>query len=506
VASLSSNSPITDSSIIDQQPILGGAADANRRVAGDDLPLCVDLDGTLIHTDLMAETLMSMLASKPWLALKLPLWLASGRAVLKRNICRNAVFDPATLPYDERVLAYVKAQKAAGRRIVLATASVRPLALAVAEHLGCFDEVVATDGDANLSGSRKAAALAQRFGRFAYIGNHRKDVAVWERSASVGIANAPPALVANVQGRLPMEVVFPRRHGLARQFVKALRPHQWCKNLLIFVPILTANHLGHVADWVGGLLGFAAFSLAASGIYVLNDMTDLAADRAHPRKRARPFASGRLPLPAGFVLAPALLAAGLLLGGLAAILPVLLLYAVTSISYSLRLKVLPLVDVFVLAMLYVVRLYAGGQATGNALSFWLLGFSAFLFLGLALVKRVAELVGAGSGSAKLSRRGYYPDDIPLLKMMGLGAGFSASLLLALYVQSPDVAARYLSPGALWVLVPLVLFWQMRLWLSTSRGQMHDDPIVYSARDWVSWVVSAAAVGTILLANARPFGF
>jgi 4-hydroxybenzoate polyprenyltransferase/phosphoserine phosphatase len=486
------------SEVARQQPDPPGAA-------GTSLPLCVDLDGTLIHTDLMAETVMSMLASKPWLALQLPLWLASGWAVLKRNICRNSVCDPAILPYDERVLAYVKAQKAQGRMIVLATASVRPLALAVAGHLGCFDEVVATDGDANLSGARKAAALVQRFGRFAYIGNHRKDLPVWALAAAVGIANAPPALVADVQRRLPMEVVFPRRRGRAGQFLRALRPHQWSRNLLIFVPILTEIHPGHAADWRGGGLAFVAFNLAASGMNVLDDMIDLAADRAHPRKCHRPFASGRLPVAAGFVLAPALLAAGLLLGGLAAILPVLLLYALTSTAYALRLKLLTLVDVFVLAFLCVLRLYAGGQATGNALSFWLVGFFAFLFLALALAERVAELVTGGRDSARRRRRGYDTDDIPLLTMMGLGAGFSASLLLALYVQRPEVAARFHSPGALWVLVPLLLFWQMRLWLSTSRGQMHDDPIVCSARDWVAWLVSAAAVGTILLANPRSCG-
>ena len=261
-----------------------------------------------------------------------------------------------------------------------------------------------------------------------------------------------------------------------------------------------------MAAWLAATSAFVGFSLTASGVYILNDLTDLAADRRHLRKQRRPFASGMVPVLAGIMLSPFLLAAGLAIAWYAGIFPPLILYVVVSLGYTLRAKELPLVDVFCLTFLYVVRLFAGGLATGFYLSQWLLGFSAFLFLSLAFIKRVAELSAAVRDSTRISRRGYLVDDYLILKMMGVGSSFASCVLLALFVQSPEVATRYASPALLWVLVPLILFWQLRLWLSTTRGYMHDDPIVYAARDWVSWIASATGAAIMLLASQARFSF
>jgi 4-hydroxybenzoate polyprenyltransferase len=286
--------------------------------------------------------------------------------------------------------------------------------------------------------------------------------------------------------------------------VRAMRPHQWLKNLLVFVPILTAHALGEVGSWVNAALAFAALSATASAIYIVNDLTDLAADRRHPRKRRRPFASGALDPVSGGIMAAFLLTLGIGLGHACGVLPVLAVYAACSLSYSFKLKELPLVDIFTLAALYTLRLFAGGEATGHLVSLWLLGFSSFLFLSLAALKRVEELMALAQRSGRqAARRGYLAEDAAILQMFGCCAAFMSSVVLALFVQNEAAAQQYASPALLWATVPLILFWECRLWLSTARGYMHDDPIVYAARDWVSWLV-AAAVTIILIAARFPW--
>jgi 4-hydroxybenzoate polyprenyltransferase len=284
-----------------------------------------------------------------------------------------------------------------------------------------------------------------------------------------------------------------------------MRPHQWVKNLLVFVPIFTAHAIADASAWISASLTFAAFCATASAIYLANDATDLAADRKHSRKRLRPFASGALPLTTGLGAAALLAVAGLALGLASGTLAVIAVYAALSTAYSLKLKEMPLIDVFLLGGLYTIRIFGGGVATGHALSLWLLAFSGFLFLGLALLKRVAELGPAKPASAgQVARRGYMPADLPILQMLGCSASFASSLVLALFVQREATAAQYASPGLLWGIVPVMLFWQCRLWLSTARGYMHDDPIIYSARDWVSWLVGGALMLLLLLAYSLPF--
>jgi 4-hydroxybenzoate polyprenyltransferase len=303
------------------------------------------------------------------------------------------------------------------------------------------------------------------------------------------------AKITNIDTTLAVNTSWPRA------LFGAVRPHQWAKNLLVFVPILTAGAMGDIAGWGAASLMFVAFSCAASGGYLVNDLCDLAADRRHPRKRNRPFASGVLPLHIGLIASPLLWLVAFGLSAATGSLPVILLYILASTAYSVYLKSQPLVDVFALAALYTLRLFGGGEATGYRVSLWLLAFSSFMFLSLALVKRVSELRAAAAvDGGRVARRAYGLNDAGILQLLGVASSFVASMVLALYVQSelsPDLG-RY--PSLSWAIVPLMLFWQCRIWLSTARGHMHDDPLVFAARDWVSWLVAICSFAVMLFGN------
>lgn len=350
--------------------------------AADEAPLCVDLDGTLVRTDTLVEMLFAL--PRDWrTALGLVRAMFGGRAAIKSFVAANARLDPALLPYNEELVQYLIAEKARGRRLVLATASHAIVAHKVAGELGLFDDVIASQGADNLKGKRKAQALVERFGErgFCYAGNERGDVPVWRRAKAAIVVNAPARVASQAARDAPVEARFDRDRSRFAALVRALRPHQWTKNLLVFVPAMTGAHgLWEPNVWVGALLAFFSFSAVASSIYLVNDLFDLAADRAHPRKRHRPFASGALQPSLGLAAAGVLLLVGAALGAGCGLLPILGLYAATSIGYSVWLKELPLVDIFALATLYTLRLFAGGVATGYFVSLWLLGFSGFFFL------------------------------------------------------------------------------------------------------------------------------
>ncbi|HWB49569.1 MAG TPA: UbiA family prenyltransferase [Stellaceae bacterium] len=485
---------------------------ARHAAAGDHRPLVVDLDGSLVRTDTLIECFVAALPRPLKLARALPA-LCRGKAALKAALAEIAIPDPALLPYNRELLAFLRDEQKRGRPLILATAADRRIALAIAAYLDLFDAVLASDGVVNLAGPAKLAAIRDALAErdFAYIGNESRDLTVWRGAAAAITVDAPPRLAKAVAAVVPVERVFPRDAGRGKALLRAVRPHQWLKNLLVFLPLVTARALGDFAGWGEALLAFAAFSATASGIYLVNDLCDLAADRQHPSKCNRPFASGMLPLQTGLLAAPLLLLAGTTLGAAAGILPVLGLYAALSLGYSFHLKAQPLVDVFVLAALYTIRVIGGGIATGYTVSLWLLAFSSFLFLSLAIVKRVAELQAlarrerrgparleaVGGRKVKVAGRGYLASDAHILELMGVAASFVTSLVLALYVQSEIMPANDHRPTLAWGIVPLILFWQCRLWLVTARGEMHHDPILYAARDWVSWAVTAASFALLL---------
>lgn len=473
------------------------------------LPLAVDLDGTLIRGDIFFESILKLLFASPLSVFPLLRWLLRGRAFAKARLAERYPVDAAHLPYDERVLAWLKQERGKGRVIALATASDRAAAEAVADHLGIFDAVFSSDGETNLKSTRKGERLAAAYPHgFVYAGNEGADRKVWRRAARIVVANAPRALANEAAQRFEIERVFERETNGVLAFIKAIRPQQWTKNLLVFVPMIAGQGWMSAEAWGAACLAFAALSLTASSVYLVNDASDIDADRRHPRKRRRPFAAGDLPPAVGLVAAGALCVGGLALSALAGVLPLALLYLVATTLYTFQLKRIALLDVFVLAGLYTIRIVFGGAATGYLASDWLLAFSCFFFFSLALVKRVAETRDmAARGGGELSRRGYSSDDTNILTVMGVSSGFIAALVLALYLQDDANAAQYREPFFLWGLPAACVMLICRFWLKASRGEMHDDPILFAARDRSSWLVvgfAAACLGVAALGSVDVF--
>lgn len=467
------------------------------------IALVIDLDGTLLRSDLLLESLFALLRRQPLLAFVLPLWLLKGKAAFKAEIARRVVLDMAAMPWDERVHALIRS--AAGTRYrVLCTASDRALACAAAEHIGQFDEVLASDGRRNLSGRSKAALLVERFGvrGFDYAGNAEVDLHVWRVAREAIVVNAPISL-ANAAARCTrVSRHLPAPDAGFAAWLRALRVHQWLKNVLVFVPLLASHRMFEPMAASQTAVAFMAFSLCASGVYLLNDLLDLASDRRHPRKRMRPFAAGALPLLHGMLAVPVLSAFAFALALWVSPLfaAALGLYLLLTLAYTLYLKRIVMMDVMVLAALYTLRIVAGTLAIGAALSFWLLAFSMFLFLSLAMLKRYTELLTVqAQGDAQSAGRDYRVDDLPLVQSLGAASGYLAVLVLALYINSTASELLYRHPQLLWLLCPVLLYWIGRAWMIAHRGLMRDDPVVFAATDRASQLL--VAVSALIVVGA-----
>ena len=468
------------------------------------IPLCIDLDGTLLNSDLLLESALVQLKQAPLSILRWPRWLAHGKATLKAHIAQHVEIDIETLPYNTELLTFLHEQKAAGRILILVTASHRKFAEPIAAHLGLFDEVLATDGERNLAGVHKAEILVERYGQrgFDYAGNAPVDLAIWKQARRALVVNASLPLIKQAQAVCDVEQVFNTREKSLWRWVRALRFYQWLKNGLIFVP-LAAGHVWDQPDkLLLALLAFLSFGLCASSVYLLNDLFDLSADRRHSHKRQRPFAAGKLPIAQGITAIPLLLVAAF---GLSLLIhpwftTVLAIYYVLTLAYSLRLKQTLMLDAIVLAGLYTLRIIAGAAAMQIMPSFWLLAFSMFLFLSLALVKRYAELLTLREqGELSARGRGYHVDDLGILQSLGGAAGYLAVLVLALYVNTETSHALYGQPMMIWLLCPALLYWISRVWLVTHRGEMRDDPILFAITDVHSRYVLLACVLIFLCA-------
>lgn len=468
------------------------------------LPLYVDLDGTLSYTDLLFESLLLLLKRNPLYLFLCLVWLLRGRGNLKAQIASRIELDVSLLPYNDALLAYLQQQRKAGRRLILASASDRSLVQRVADHLGIFDAVLGSDAALNLKSVAKLQAIQADAGTggFAYAGNSAADLAVWTQAAEIIVVNASPAILAQAKKIREPVLVIPPRPFKVRLVIKALRLHQWAKNALLFVPLMAAHDL-HGDRWLATLLAFIAFGLCASATYVINDLFDLASDRAHPRKQARPFAAATLTIQFGAVLVLALLPLSLWLAAVISLpfFGLMVIYVVATLLYSARLKQIAIVDVLVLASLYTHRILAGGLVSAVVISNWLLAVSLFMFLSLALVKRCAELeFMSGDGNISLAGRGYRTSDLSYLISMGIASGFVAVMLLALYIDSQVGGAMYPSAEILWLILPLMLFWIMRLWLKISRMEIHDDPLLFAITDRCSWIIAALITCVALAAT------
>jgi 4-hydroxybenzoate polyprenyltransferase/phosphoserine phosphatase len=470
--------------------------------------MVVDLDGTIIKTDLLYEAANQFVARRPYRLFLLMFWIARGRGYLKARLAEAFDMDVAALPYNHEVLSWLRELRTTGRRIVLATASHRLLAEQVAAHVNVFDEVLATEGDVNLKARAKRERLVARFGEggFDYIGDSRADMEVWRVADAAVVVDSGSSVVRAVRATGKLRRVFQTRsRSRSVSMLRALRPHQWVKNLLVFVPLIASHQYGSIDAVLGATIAFVVFGITASSVYVLNDLVDVSNDRLHQRKRLRPFAAGDLSLLTGWLLWPALLVVAYAIALTA--LPLMFTVTLTgyfslTVAYSVRLKQSQLVDVLALAALYTVRIIAGAAAIAAELSFWILALSMFLFLSLACMKRYSELRSAAEWGRdeRLPGRGYYPSDLTIIATFGVAAGYIAALVLALYIQDSHAADLYGRPEVLWVVCPLILYWISRAWLFTHRGGMHDDPIVFALKDRISWYVGALTIAAFAIAR------
>lgn len=469
-------------------------------------PLCVDLDGTLVRTDLLIESVVGLLKENPLNLFRLPGWLLRGKAHLKQQIADRVELDVSLLPYNEPLLAYLEEQKSRGRTLVLATATNVKYASQISMHLGLFKEVLASDAQTNLSGNVKRHHLVRAFGEkgFDYAGNADIDLAIWIHARQAILVDTTRGVRRQAEDITEVNREFDSLGSGFFQYLRAMRPHQWLKNLLIFVPLIMAHQVQQPQLLVQAGLAFLAFGLCASSVYLLNDLLDLTDDRRHRTKRHRPLAAGTLPIVHGVLMIPILL---FLAFCIALFLPVEFIWVLASyygvtLAYSLRLKQSPLTDVLVLAGLYTLRIIAGAAAVSIAPSFWLLAFSMFLFFSLALVKRFAELLGLTREQQEgiVAARGYRVEDLEGLAQSGIASGYLSVLVLALYINSEQVKALYTHPEFIWLLCPLLLYWIGRVWLLARRGQMQEDPVVFAIQDRRSLLIACSGVLILWLAT------
>ena len=467
-------------------------------------PLVVDLDGTLTPTDTLVESIIQMIKKNPLSVFLLPFWLLRGIAYLKAQVAGATTLSAQHLPYRADFLHFLTEQKASGRRLVLATAAHRSIAQAVAAHLKQFDLVIASDTTRNLKGEHKLAAIREQVGHtFVYAGDSKADLPIWRNAQAAVLVHVADKLSRSVKQSVPAEREFCAPKSPLKTWARALRVHQWLKNLLIFVPLLTAFSFSSTSAVTKVLLAFLSFSFAASATYIVNDLSDLSSDRAHARKRKRPFASCAIRIVDGIGVAAALMVGAFLLSAWVspAFSLVLLTYVIITTVYTWSLKEYVLLDVLTLAVLYTVRIVAGALAIGAPLSPWLLAFSVFMFLSLALVKRCSELVSLRAADIESAKgRDYRTSDLVILWPLGVSAAMSSVVIFGLFVSASVTRERYATPEVLWVVALGLIYWLTRLWIKTARGEMHDDPIVYALRNRGSRLTIAVCISAMVLGH------
>lgn len=459
------------------------------------IPLCVDLDGTLIKTDLLYESILYLLKKNFFYIFFIPFWLMKGRYYIKFKLAGLIIPNIASLPKYDEVIDYVKSEKSKGRKIVLVTAASEPAALKAAEYFNLFDEVLASKNSINLIGQAKSDALVSRFGEngFDYIGDSFKDIFVWKSCRKVYVVSDNLELINEVKKERDIEKTFYYQKNKLAIIIKQMRVHQWIKNLLLFVPPLLAHKI-YLGDYLYVVLGFFSFSFTASAIYIVNDLADIESDRNHVTKKNRPAASGRIKILTCLKLIPILLIMGY---GLSLFMPnnnflyILIAYTIITVYYSFKLKKIYLLDMITLSLLYTTRVVSGGIASDTFLSPWLFSFTMFMFISLGAMKRYTELKGLIKlNKTKPGGRDYHVEDIPLINTIGISAAFVSAVIFTLYIDSPNVVRLYNNPLFLYVITPVILYWLLRMWFIAHRGMMDEDPIVFMIKDKVSYITFA----------------
>lgn len=466
-------------------------------------PLCVDLDGTIIASDSLAESLLVLIKTNPLMLFMVPFWIVQGKYYFKEQLEKHSKISPEMMLYREKVLQYIIEEKKSGRKIVLATASMPKIAKNIADYLGIFDEVLASEDNVNLRAENKRDKLIELYGKkgFDYIGDSKADLPVWEAADKAILVHPKKRILKKAEKAGNVKLVFKHNYSKLKAVIKQIRLYQWIKNILIFVPFLLAHKLISLPNLNNLLLGFVSFGLLASFVYVLNDLLDIEADRHHPTKKNRPIASGRITIVEGFMMIPFLFVSSFVISIL--YLPftftlILILYLVSNILYSFYLKKVMIMDIIMLSGLFTVRLIAGSVLANISFSAWLVEFSIFFFFSLATIKRYSELLALkDTNKTSIKRRGYKVSDIDMIRNFGIISGYLSVLIIALYVNSNEVIRLYSRPELLWIISPILLLWISRIWLIAHRGELNEDPIVFTVKDPVSWVIGIISVIIII---------
>jgi 4-hydroxybenzoate polyprenyltransferase len=470
-------------------------------------PLVVELDGTLSKADSIAEGIVAMLLRRPSDFFGILSALAKGRRAVAEHLTRLGYVDAEALPIRRDFLDYLERERANGRELHLAASAMQSVADAVAARLGIFGSARGSENGVELRGDAKLQHLQQRFpDGFSYAGGGDDDIPVWRGASSIVIVGASPATHRAAERLGPaIEREFPAPRRSLRDWIRALRLHQWSKNLLLFVPLLLAHKYNDLAAFQQVVAGFIALGCVASGTYLINDLSDLRADRAHPTKRFRLVARGDLGAMPALLLALALIVGGLI-GGAAVGLAfggLLVLYVAMTLAYSLHLKTVPIFDAFVLGSLYTLRVLMGSVLIHVTNSPWLLSFTMFSFFSLSMAKRHLEIVRApatGRAGGKIAGRGYVESDAPLTLSFGVSSSLCAILILFFYVTNDAYSTNlYAHPRWLWLIAVWVFLWFARIWLLTHRGELNDDPVLFAVRDPWSYVLGLLIAGTFVMA-------
>lgn len=476
---------------------------------GSEPPIVVDLDGTLVATDTLLESVVKTIKRSPTELFRLPFWLLRGRAGFKSAVAARTRIRAHQLPYNQELLAHLRKEKERGRRLVLATAAHESIARSVCEHLGLFSAAIASGENKNLKGHTKLAAIRENLGtEFVYAGDSRADLPIWKAARGAILVGVSPRLARRLRREVQIECEIPAQKPGLQDWLRAIRIHQWTKNLLLFVPLLTSFGFTDPAKLFHVFAAFVLLCITASATYIANDVWDLENDRAHPRKRHRPIASGKLPIAHAVPTALGALTVTFVAGWVISngLVLMLLSYVFLTSAYSLVFKEYVLLDVFLLALLYSFRIVTGSVAAGVTTSSWLLAFSFFTFLSLALVKRCSELRSLEHiGRPDTSGRDYRVSDLVVLWPMGAASAVSAIVVLGLFISAPETQAHYGSPAVLWLVAVGMMYWLARLWIKTSRGEMPDDPLVFALRDCGSRFVVSAMVLAALAAHYLHLG-
>lgn len=455
--------------------------------------IAVDLDGTLTSTDTLYEGVLALVRIKPFMLFLLPFWLIKGVAHLKSKVAENSVLDVTTLPYNLPFIDWLKKEKATGKKIVLCTAANKRVALAVSEHFKIFDDVIASNETINVKGTNKRILLDKKFGKrgYDYAGNSGVDLKVWAGARKAIVVNASRNVYLKAKKTATVSKTFSPQDITISSWFKMLRVHHWLKNMLLFVPLLTAHQFNNIQHLSTLTLSFISFSLCASSVYIINDLLDLESDRRHTQKRNRPFASGKIPIKIGLILFPQLVFISLILAWTIGLVffVLLILYIFLSIIYSFLIKKIIILDCLALAILFTLRIFAGASVVSIKISFWLFIFSVFIFLSLAFVKRYVEIHNQKKHSKIfLHGRGYLATDAPLIQTLGIASGYSGMVVFALYLSSEKVITLYSQPELLWFALLLLIFWINWIWIKAHRGEVHDDPIMFAIQDKISLLV------------------